>query len=172
LVIVTHSHSDHFSTSTITAVSKSDAPLIVPQAVFNSLTATQKTRATVLGYGANVDMLGLNVAAVPAYNTNHPFGTGNGYVIKLGDRRIYVSGDTGDVPEVRALQDIDVAFVCMNVPFTMTVAQAASVVRDIQPGIVIPYHYRNQNNTFADLGSFKSQVGSDLGIQVRLLKWY
>ena len=109
---------------------------------------------------------------MPAYNANHPKGSGNGYLVTLGGKRLYVSGDTGDIAEMRALADIDVAFVCMNVPYTMTVAQAVSAVREFQPRIVYPYHYRNQGNALSDVDSFKRQVGTDLGIEVRLRKWY
>ncbi len=116
--------------------------------------------------------LNLSVEAVPAYNANHPEGVGNGYVLTIGGRRIYFSGDTGDIPEMRALPDIDVAYVCMNVPFTMTVAQASSAVRAFRPAVVYPYHFRNQDNTRANTNLFKTQIGTDLGIEVRLRTWY
>jgi len=83
-----------------------------------------------------------------------------------------LSGDSEDIPEMRALQNIDVAFVCMNVPFTMPVDKAASAVRDFRPRVVYPYHYRNQNGSLADLTAFKQQVGLDLGSEVRLRNWY
>ena len=82
------------------------------------------------------------------------------------------SGDTGDVPEIRALTNIDVAFLCMNVPFTMNITQAASTVRQMKPKVVYPYHYRNQDNSFADLNSFRQLVGTDLSIEVRVRAWY
>ncbi|RIK76310.1 MAG: hypothetical protein DCC68_19635 [Planctomycetota bacterium] len=173
LLLVTHSHSDHYSASTITAVSDAETQFITSQAVYNlSSYATFRARTTILGYGQTTAVLGLSVEAVHAYNGNHPSGTGNGYVASIDGLRVYISGDTGAVPEIRALEDIDVAFLCMNVPFTMTVDEAASVTRDMQPAIVIPYHYRNQGGTFADLARFKSLVGRDLPIEVRLLDWY
>jgi len=104
---------------------------------------------------------------VPAYNSNHPKGRGNGYVLTIGGKRIYMSGDTGDIPETRALQDIDVSFVCMNLPFTMSVDQASDVVRAFRPKVVYPYHYSQSN-----VNSFKQKVGTDLGVEVRLRKWY
>jgi L-ascorbate metabolism protein UlaG (beta-lactamase superfamily) len=88
-------------------------------------------------------------------------------VIGFGDRRVYLSGDTEDIPEMRALKGIDVAFVCMNLPYTMTVDQAASAVRQFRPKVVYPYHYRG-----SDLNKFKELVGSDAGIEVRLRDWY
>ena len=112
---------------------------------------------------------------MPAYNLTssyHPKGVGNGYVLTLGGRRVYLSGDSEDIPEMRSLQDIDVAFVCMNVPFTMPVDKASSAVRDFRPRVVYPYHYRNQAGSLADLSGFKRQVGNDLGSEVRLRNWY
>jgi len=175
LILVTHAHSDHFSSSTIDAVRAAGVRIIATQAVYNGMTAAQKKLTTVLANGANTIAIGLNVAAVPAYNltnTNHVQGVGNGYVLTIGGRRIFVSGDTEDVPEIRALTNIDVAFLCMNVPFTMNITKAASTVRDMKPKVVYPYHYRNQDNTFADLNSFRQQVGTDFGIEVRARTWY
>lgn len=82
------------------------------------------------------------------------------------------SGDTEDILEMRALTDIEVAFVCMNIPYTMTVAKAVSAVHEFRPRVIYPYHYQNQDNTFADLNLFKRQVGNDRGVEVRLRKWY
>jgi L-ascorbate metabolism protein UlaG (beta-lactamase superfamily) len=172
LILVTHNHGDHFDINAINAVADTDVRLITPQSVFNSLPAARQSVTTVLANGANTNLLGLNVEAVPAYNQNHSLGSGNGYVVTLGEQRIYISGDTGNVPEIRALDDIDVAFLCMNVPFTMDVPNAVTVTREMQPRHVIPYHYRNQNGTFADMNAFKTGVGRDLPISVRLLDWY
>jgi L-ascorbate metabolism protein UlaG (beta-lactamase superfamily) len=73
---------------------------------------------------------------------------------------------------MRALTGIDAAFVCMNVPFTMTVAKAASAIRAFRPRYVYPYHYRNQDGTFANLESLRQQVGNDVGVEIRLRRWY
>jgi L-ascorbate metabolism protein UlaG (beta-lactamase superfamily) len=175
LILVTHGHSDHFSGSTIDAVRATGARIITTQTVFNSMSATQRGLTTVLANGANTDAIGLNVAAVPAYNltnANHPQGIGNGYVLSIAGRRIFISGDTEDVPEIRALPNIDVAFFCMNVPFTMDITKAASTVRQMKPKVVFPYHYRNQDGSFADLNAFRQQVGTDFGIEVRVRTWY
>jgi L-ascorbate metabolism protein UlaG (beta-lactamase superfamily) len=159
LILVSHSHGDHFSASKIDAVRGPAAVIIAPQSVYNGLSPTASVQ-------------GLTVEAVPAYNANHPRPTCNGYVLTIGGKRLYFSGDTGDIPEMRTLSDIDVAFLCMNVPFTMTVDQAAAAVRVFRPRVVYPYHYRNQDGTFANLNRFKSLVGIDLGVEVRLRKWY
>jgi L-ascorbate metabolism protein UlaG (beta-lactamase superfamily) len=175
LILVTHAHSDHYSSSTIDAVRATGARIIATQAVYSSLSPAQRKLTTVLANGANTDVIGLNVAAVAAYNltnTNHVQGIGNGYVVTIGGRRIFISGDTEDVPEIRALANIDVAFLCMNIPFTMNITKAASTVRQMKPKVVYPYHYRNQDGTYADLNSFRSMVGTDLGIEVRARTWY
>lgn len=87
----------------------------------------------------------------------HPKGRGNGYIVELGGQRIYISGDTEDIPEMRQLTDIDIAFVCMNLPYTMTVESAASVVLDFKPKKVYPYHYKGTEG-FSDVEKFKSMV--------------
>jgi len=97
----------------------------------------------------------------------HNKGRGNGYVVTVGGKRIYISGDTEDIPEMRALKNIDVAFVCMNLPYTMTEEQAASAVREFKPKIVYPFHYRG-----SDVEKFKKLVGEDSGVEVRLRDWY
>jgi len=172
LILVSHSHGDHYSASTLDAVRGPNVIIIAPQAVYNSMSTTLKGLTKVLTYGATTNVLGVSVTAVPAYNSNHSYGSGNGFVVTIGGRRLYMSGDTGDVAEMRALREIDVAFVCMNVPYTMTVAQAVSAVREFQPKVVYPYHFRNQDGTLANLASFKTQVGADLGIEVRIRTWY
>jgi L-ascorbate metabolism protein UlaG (beta-lactamase superfamily) len=172
VILVSHVHSDHFSAATLDAVRGTGVRIIAPQAVYNSLSATLKGVTTVLANGASTTASGIGIDAVPAYNTNHPQGTGNGYVLSIGGKRIYISGDTGDVAETRALTNIDVAFVCINVPFTMSVSQASANVRAFRPRVVYPYHYRNQDGSLSNLETFRQQVGRDLGIEVRARTWY
>ena len=180
LILISHSHGDHFNNTTVGAVLASGGRIVAPQAVYNSLSTALKAVTTIMLTGQVIpanntppqSIIGLTVEGVPAYNANHVLGSGNGYVLTIGDKRLYMCGDTGDTAEMRALPNIDVAFICMNVPFTMTVAQAASAVRQFRPRVVFPYHYRNQDTTLADLADFKQQVGTDLGIEVRLRAWY
>ena len=97
------------------------------------------------------------------YHTN---GRGNGYVLTYGGTRFYISGDTENTPEMRSLKNIDVAFICMNLPYTMPPAEAAAAVKAFHPKIVYPYHYRGQDpSTFAELLK-------GTGIEVRLQQWY
>jgi L-ascorbate metabolism protein UlaG (beta-lactamase superfamily) len=175
LILISHEHSDHFSVSTLNAVTNANTVIVAPQAVYNSLSTTLKSLTRVMTNGTTTNIMGLGLAAVPAYNLTssyHPKGVGNGYVLTIGGKRIYLSGDTEDIPEMRALQGIDVAFVCINVPFTMPADKARSAVREFRPQIVYPYHYRNSDNSYPNLSTFKQQVGTDLGIEVRFRKWY
>lgn len=170
LILVTHGHGDHFNAGIISAVRGSNAVLLVPQIVYSSLPANLKAIATVMANGGSTNLLGLTVDAVPAYNltsNNHPKGQGNGYVLTMAGARIYISGDTEDIPEMRSLSEIDIAFVCMNLPFTMSVDKAADAVRAFQPRVVYPYHYRG-----SDVNRFKQLVGADREIEVRLRAWY
>lgn len=173
LLLVSHGHGDHFDAATLNAVRGANAVILAPAAVYASLSTTLKALTTPLANGQSTNLLGLTVEAIPAYNANHPKGTGNGYVVTLGGRRIYFSGDTGDIPEMKALTQIDVAFVCMNQPFTMTLAQAVGAVRAFQPKVVYPYHYRNSDGSLTDLAAFRRQLGvAGAVIEVRPRKWY
>lgn len=172
LILISHSHSDHFNTSSINLDRATNGLIVAPQSVYNSLSTAQKPFGRVLGYGASTNLLGVDILAVPAYNSNHPYGSGNAYVLTIGGRRIFISGDTGNTTEMRALTNIDVAFVCMNQPFTMTVTEATNAVTAFHPGIVYPYHYRDQSGASANAAVFKQQLRQDLGIETRLRKWY
>ena len=126
-----------------------------------------------LANGETKSVAGVSIEAVPMYNLTadrlkyHNKGRGNGYVVMVGGKRVYISGDTEDIPEMRALKNIDVAFICMNLPYTMTEEQAASAVREFKPKIVYPFHYRG-----SDVEKFKRLVGEDSGVEVRLRDWY
>lgn len=172
LILVSHTHGDHFDSATLDAVRKEGTVIVAPAAVYSSLSTKLKALTIPLANGQETNLLDLKVTAIPAYNGNHPKGAGNGYVVTLGGRRLFMSGDTGNIPEMRALTDIDVAFVCMNVPFTMTIAEAVTAVRAFRPRVVYPYHYRNSDGSPADVAGFKRQVGADPSIEVRLRTWY
>jgi L-ascorbate metabolism protein UlaG (beta-lactamase superfamily) len=115
---------------------------------------------------------------LPAYNLDptrlqfHPRERNdNSYLVTVGGLRLYISGDTEDIPEMRSLQNIDAAFICMNLPYTMTVEQAADAVLDFAPHIVYPYHYRGKNG-MSDLDRFTALVSANPSIEVRRLAWY
>lgn len=173
LVLVTDIHGDHMNADTLKAVAQGETKIVAPQAVAAQLPGELKSKIVVLANGDKKEVAGVSVEAVPMYNLTaerlkfHNKGRGNGYVLTLGGKRIYISGDTEDIPEMRALKNIDVAFVCMNLPYTMTVDQAADAVKAFKPKIVYPYHYRG-----SDTEKFKQLVGDNSGVEVRLRDWY
>jgi L-ascorbate metabolism protein UlaG (beta-lactamase superfamily) len=176
LILVTDIHGDHFDPKTLSAVRTSDAVLIAPAAVADKMGADQGA-AKVLANGEKTRVGDIEVEAVPMYNLTperknlHTKGRGNGYVLTMGGKRIYISGDTEDIPEMRELKAIDAAFVCMNLPYTMDVDHAADAVLSFKPKIVYPYHYRGKE-LMSDVEQFKKLVSKDPSIEVRLLNWY
>lgn len=178
LVLITDIHKDHLDLETLRALPVNKAVFVVPQAVADELPETFKDQLVVLKNGKNTEQFDMNITAIPMYNlpetedSRHPKGRGNGYVLEMGGKKIYLSGDTEDTEEMRGLQNIDVAFVCMNLPFTMTVQQAASGVLAFKPKIVYPYHYRGQEG-LSDVNEFKKLVNAgNKNIDVRLRNWY
>ncbi|MCB1125424.1 MAG: MBL fold metallo-hydrolase [Verrucomicrobiae bacterium] len=174
LILITHIHGDHLNIGTLQAVSGERTPIVAPPSVVEKLADSLKVHTTPLSAGEQATVTGVLLEAIPAYNTPperlgyHPKDRGDvGYVLTLAGQHIYVSGDTEDIPEMRSLKNIDVAFLCMNLPYTMTVEQAAAAVRAFRPKRVYPYHYRG-----SDLEKFKERVGTDGGVDVRLLDWY
>lgn len=178
LILITDIHGDHMDTATLNALNTSKAKMIVPKAVADMLPEQFQASLIVINNGANTVAEGITITAIPMYNlpespdAKHTKGRGNGYVLEMGGKRIYISGDTEDIPEMRNLKNVDVAFVCMNLPYTMPVDHAASATLDFKPRIVYPYHYRNQDG-FSEVATFKSLVNkSDKNIEVRLKDWY
>jgi L-ascorbate metabolism protein UlaG (beta-lactamase superfamily) len=102
----------------------------------------------------------------------HTKGRGNGYVLGIGGKLIYLSGDTQGIPEMRSLKNIDIAFICMNLPYTMDIKEAADAVLEFKPKIVYPYHYRGKDG-LSDINAFKALVeAGNKNIEVRLRTWY
>lgn len=178
VIFITHDHPDHLDIDTLMLLVKPGTTLVVPQSVFDNLPDDLQKQSRVLGNGQSATIDGFNVDAVAMYNLPingriyHPKGRGNGYVLTLGGKRIYVSGDTDGMPEMRSLENIDVAFVCMNPPYTMPVDQAADAVLAFKPHVVYPYHYRSPTG-LNDVEKFKQLVeAGDKSIDVRLRDWY
>lgn len=177
IILITDIHGDHMNIKTLEALEAFDVEIICPLAVADKLPESF-TRVVVLKNGESMQRLDLKLEAIPMYNlpespdSRHIKGRGNGYVITFGNKRIYVSGDTEDIIEMRSLENIDIAFVCMNLPYTMTVDSAASAVLEFQPKIVYPFHYRGKPD-FSDVEKFKSLVNNEnINIDVRLRNWY
>lgn len=178
LILITDIHGDHLDLKTLEAINTDKATFVVPQAVADKLPENFKKRSVVLGNNEHIQQLGIAIAALPMYNlpetedSRHTKGRGNGYVLEFADKTVYLSGDTEDIPEMRALRNIDVAFVCMNLPYTMDIDQAASAVLEFKPAIVYPYHYRGQDS-LSDVEAFKRKVNEgNRDIDVRLRNWY
>jgi L-ascorbate metabolism protein UlaG (beta-lactamase superfamily) len=173
LILVTHEHTDHYSTTKLTALRKAGGVIIVPQSLYNLASfAAHRPNAFVLAYGASTNVAGINILAVPGYNSNHAYTLNNCYVLTIGGKKIFISGDTGDVPEIRALTDIDVAFLSMNQQFTMNWLNGTNVVRSMRPKVVYPYHYREGNGAQTNAALFKAAMSNVLDIEVRLRNWY
>ena len=178
LVIITHVHGDHLNKETLAGLDLKKTKLIAPQSVIDELGEIVFKKTYPLKNGEEIKKKGIKIKAVPMYNlpetedSRHPKGKGNGYVLTIGKKRFYISGDTEDIPEMRQLKNIDYAFVCMNQPFTMTVEQASSAVLDFKPKVVYPFHYRGRPD-FSDVGKFRELVvAGNPDIEVRLRDWY
>jgi len=170
LILITDIHPDHLDPASIAAISQAGAEIVAAPTVVATVKA-----ATPIANGKTKTWQGWNIEAIPAYNLSrgpapgklfHDKGRGNGYVLTYGGVRFYFSGDTEGVPEMRALKNIDVAFVCMNLPYTMPPDEAVDAVKAFHPKVVIPYHYRG-----SDLSVFQKRL-EGTGIEVRLLDWY
>lgn len=177
LVLITDIHKDHMNIDTLDSLDLSNAEIVVPQAVAEKLPAQYTDQLIILNNGETKEIQGISIEGIPMYNLReealkfHNKGRGNGYVITLGKKRLYFSGDTEDIPEMRNLKSIDMAFVCMNLPYTMTVESAASAVLEFKPKQVYPYHYRGTEG-LSDVAKFKELVAKDPTIEVVQLDWY
>ena len=174
MILITDIHGDHMDPSAISALSKPTTVIWGPPAVAKSVTTS-----TVIANGETKEWGKWKIEAIPMYNLvrgpepgkfYHDKGRGNGYVLNYGGRRFYFSGDTENIPEMRALKNIDVAFVCMNLPNTMSPEEAAEAVKAFRPRVVIPYHYRSRVQD-SDVSVFEKAL-EDTGIEVRVLNWY
>ncbi|WP_190808550.1 MBL fold metallo-hydrolase [Flagellimonas sp. S3867] len=178
LILITDIHGDHFSLETLQELDTKKAKIIVPQAVADKIPDEFTPQIDVLNNGDTKERYEIQVEAIPMYNLRnealkfHKKGRGNGYVLNMGGKRLYFSGDTEDIPEMRALQNIDKAFVCMNLPYTMTVKSAADAVLEFEPKEIYPYHYRGRPNV-SDVTKFKALINDgNSNIKVIQLDWY
>jgi L-ascorbate metabolism protein UlaG (beta-lactamase superfamily) len=170
IILVTDIHGDHLDPTAVAKLKAASTTVVAPAAA-----AAKLPGATVIANGEKKTVDGVTIEAVPMYNLKrgpqagqlyHDKGRGNGYVLTLGGQRIYVAGDTECTPEMKGLTNIDVALLPMNLPYTMTPAEAAECAKAFKPKIVYPYHYRGQKpEEFAE-----ALKGS--GIDVRLRDWY
>ena len=162
-IFVTHEHGDHYDAATLKLLSTEKTQLIM-----NKRCADMYGAGMVMANGDKLSLEYLSVEAVPAYNTTeghlqfHPKGRDNGYILTLDGLRIYIAGDTEDIPEMSALKDIDIVFLPCNQPYTMTIEQLVRAAKTIKPKVLFPYHYGQ-----TDVTTIPSQLASE-GIDVRI----
>lgn len=180
IVVITHIHPDHLSVDTMIGMLRRDTVVLAPQSVIDEIPLMISNNViTPFVGGSTQEVNGITFTAVPAYNLRpeaqqfHPKERGDiGVVMEVDGTRVYFSGDSEGTPEMRALENIDTAFVAMNLPFTMSVADAADAVAEFSPRVVIPYHYRGRDG-FSDLDEFERLLGElNTAVQVQRMEWY
>ncbi len=168
LILITHEHRDHLDLKAVEILRKERTAIVCPK-----ISAEQVKGATVMNNGDVKTVEGLTIKAVPAYNLVHkrdtgqpfhPKGDGNGYIITFGDKNVYVAGDTENIPEMKALKGIDLAFLPMNLPYTMTPEMVADAALAFKPKTLYPYHFGETD------ASKISALLRDSGIDVRIRK--
>jgi L-ascorbate metabolism protein UlaG (beta-lactamase superfamily) len=170
LILITDIHGDHMAPKIVDSLRKPSTVVLAPEGVAKSVTGCK-----IMRNGETMQEGDWKLEAVPMYNLKrgpsegkfyHDKGRGNGYVLTYGGKRFYISGDTEGIPEMRGLKNIDVAFVCMNLPYTMTPEEAADAVRAFHPKIVYAYHSRG-----SDVKVFEKGLEGS-GVEVRQRNWY
>ena len=167
IVLVTHEHQDHLDLQALASVRTDETAVVLTE------TCARQVEGGIMMQNGDVQTVkGVQVDAVPAYNVVHkrengqpfhPRGVGNGYIMTFGDKRVYVAGDTEDIPEMKELQDIDCAFLPMNLPYTMTPEMVAEAAKAFRPNILYPYHYGD-----TDTSKLESLLNEEQGIEVRI----
>jgi L-ascorbate metabolism protein UlaG (beta-lactamase superfamily) len=167
LILITHEHHDHLDSEAVDLIRKDSTSIVMTQ-----LCESQISDGIVMRNGDLSVVQGISIEAVPAYNLIHtresgdpfhPCGQGNGYILTLGDTRLYVAGDSENTPEMLNLKDIDIAFLPMNVPYTMTPSMVADAARAIRPKVLYPYHFGD-----TDTSALESLLEDEPGIEVRI----
>jgi L-ascorbate metabolism protein UlaG (beta-lactamase superfamily) len=167
LVLVTHDHFDHLDPAALAAIRTPTTIVVASRSCEGKIAG-----AIIMRNGDSRDVLGIPITAVPAYNIVHtrpdgrpfhPKGDGNGYVLNFGDTRLYIAGDTENIPEMKSLKNIAIAFLPMNLPYTMTPEMVADAARSFRPKILYPYHYSQ-----TDPRRLVKLLANDHDIEVRI----
>jgi len=167
LILVTHQHGDHLDPDVIGILRKESTDIVLSEKCAEAVQG-----GVVMKNGDVKSIMDLTIEAVPAYNLvhkrddgnpYHPRGEGNGYVITFGDKRVYVAGDTENTPEMKALKEINIAFLPMNLPYTMTPEMVADAAKAFRPKILYPYHYGS-----TDTARLVELMKGEAGIEVRI----
>lgn len=168
LVLITHEHQDHLDRNALDAVRTPATALVVTKTVAGRIPG-----GTVMNNGDEQTVMGLKIEAVPAYNLVHmrsegvpfhPKGSGNGYIVTFGDKRVYIAGDTENIPEMKNFNAIDIAFLPMNLPYTMTPEMVAHAAGSFKPKLLYPYHF-GETDTSKLLDLMKNQ--EEIEIRIR-----
>jgi L-ascorbate metabolism protein UlaG (beta-lactamase superfamily) len=169
VILITHEHRDHLDPDALASVRTEETEIVLTE------TCAEQVEGGIVMHNGDVDtVMDVKIEAVPAYNLVHkrengepfhPKGVGNGYILTFGDKRVYVAGDTENIPEMKELQDIDIAFLPMNLPYTMTPEMVADAAQTIQPKILYPYHYGD-----TDTSKIVDLLSEHAGIEVRIRK--
>jgi L-ascorbate metabolism protein UlaG (beta-lactamase superfamily) len=169
MVLITHEHGDHMDLGALAHIRIGQTEVVLTETC-----AEQVAGGIVMRNGDTRTVKGITIEAVPAYNIVHkrpngqpfhPEGVGNGYILTFGDKRVYVAGDSENTPEMKALRDIECAFLPMNLPYTMTPEMVADVAKAMQPKILYPYHYGD-----TDTSKLVALLKEQPGIEVRIRK--
>ncbi|MGE5342239.1 MAG: MBL fold metallo-hydrolase [Candidatus Omnitrophota bacterium] len=170
LILITHEHQDHLDPGALSQIRTAKTQLVLTAAC-----AEKVSGGKVMANGESQTIDGIKIEAVPAYNIEHkradgtpfhPKGRGNGYVLTFGNKRVYVAGDTENIPEMKQLKDIDVAFLPMNLPYTMTPDMVAEAAKMIKPRVLYVYHFNPEvTDFFTRLSNLMKGVG---GVELRL----
>lgn len=179
IILVTDIHGDHMDPKAIDMIKKPSTIYVAPSALAGKFPGTTEIMAN----GETRTIGGVSVQAVGAYNLTrgpaagqlfHTKGRGNGYVLTLGGKRIFISGDTECVPEIKALRNIDVAFLPMNLPYTMPPSEAADCAKAFKPAVVYPYHYRGMGGPTPEQNqqAFVADMKGTAGVEVRTPNFY
>lgn len=179
IVLITDVHGDHYDPASIDRVKKAGTVYVVPPVLADKFPGP----TTIIRNGETKTVEGIQIQAVAAYNMKrgpapgqlyHDKGRGNGYILTLGGKRVYFSGDTECTPEMKALTNIDVAFIAMNLPFTETPQEAADCVKAFKPKVVYAYHYRQQGLDPADknMKDFAAALKGTPGVEVKTADFY
>ena len=171
IILVTHEHFDHLDKKAIDTLRKDNTQIILTDSCFKEI-----GEGTVMKNGDTKTIAGFKIEAVPAYNITqmrdgknpfHPKGVGNGYIITFGDKRVYVAGDTENTPEMKSLKNIDIAFLPMNLPYTMTPEMVADAAKVLRPSILYPYHF-GETDTSKLVDLLKDE--KDIEVRIRNMK--
>jgi len=172
LILVTHEHPDHLDTNALRKILKDNTKVVMTQACYDMLEDPGSMDIKVMANGDEWNFDSVDIKTIPAYNMvhkrpnggfYHPKGRGNGYILDFGGERVLVAGDTENIPEIKALKDIDIAFLPMNLPYTMTPEMVADAAKAFKPDILYPYHYGS-----TDTGELIKLMNGVDGVQVRV----